>query len=175
MARRVVGVLVVVLIATLVGYAVYLLRPSDDVPEGNTLSPNTRRELGERVIRTLEVDDSAGRVVLAVARRVCAARVFGAEPLRAERVADVEKVYARVNCVEVKADNTAGVRRIVPIAMHFGSKVRVEAPSDGSSYADDVKRIFPSRLRHAAGEDEVTDRNLQREVDQRLRALPPPG
>lgn len=175
MARRWLGVFVVLMVAAVAGYVVYLARPSDNVPEGSLLSPNTRRELSERVVRTLEVDDTAGGVVLQAARRVCAARVFGAEPLRATKVADVEKVYARVNCVEVKADNSVGMRRVVPIAMHFESKVRVEAPRDGSLYTDDVKRIFPSRIRHNAGEDEVTDRNLRAEVEQRLRDLPPPG
>jgi hypothetical protein len=175
MGRRLTGVFVVLVIAAVAGYLVYRWRPSDSVPEGNTLLPNTRRELNERVVRTLEVDDSAGNAVLRVARRVCAARVFGAEPVRVDRAADVEKVYARVHCVEVKPDNSAGTRRVVPIAMQFGSKVRVDAPRDGSLYAADVKRMFPSRLRHAAGRDEDTDRSLEAEVDQRLRDLPPQG
>jgi hypothetical protein len=174
MGRRVWVVLLTVSLAAVAGYFAYAMTRSEATPEGTTLSPLVRRELADRVVRTLELDE-AGKAVLAADRRLCAARVFGTHPLRIDKVADVERVFARVLCVEVKPDNTAGTKTAVPIAMSLGSEPRVEMPRDGTFYDEDVKRIFPSRLRHAAARDDRSVRDLERDVERRLRELPPPG
>jgi hypothetical protein len=175
MGRRVWIPFLALSLAVVAGYLVYDLALEGGTPEGTTLSPVVRRELADRVVRNLELDDGVGKVVLAADRRVCAARVFGTDPLRVEKATDVETVYARVYCIEVKPDNSPGTNVAIPIAMHLGSKVRVERPREGNFYANDVDRIFPSRLRHSAAEDDRSERDLERNVERRLRELPPPG
>ncbi|GIJ44719.1 hypothetical protein Val02_16050 [Virgisporangium aliadipatigenens] len=171
--RRFVGLVVVVLLAIGAGYVANRALIQEPQPATQVMSPLMRRELVDRVVRTLEIDGKAGRVVLPVDRVLCAARVFGIEPATAVKVVDVDVVYARTYCVEVKPDNQAGVTILVPIAMHLGATVRVQRPADGPARQADVENIFPSRLRYAATKDDPVDRVLKEDVERRFTELPP--
>jgi hypothetical protein len=171
--RRFVGLLVVVLLSIGAGYVAHRALIQDPEPATRVMSPLMRRELADRVVRTLEIDGRAGRVVLPVERLLCAARVFGVEPATAVKVVDVDTVYARLYCAEVKSDNRAGAAARVPIAMHLGAAVRVRRPADGPGRDGDIHDIFPSRLRYAAAKDDPVDRDLQVEVERRFGELPP--
>jgi hypothetical protein len=171
--RRFVGLLVVVLLSIGAGYVAHRALIQEPQPATQIMSPLMRRELADRVVRTLEIDSRAGRVVLPVDRVLCAARVFGIEPATAVKVVDVDIVYARTYCAEVKPDNRVGVTTLVPIAMHLGASVLVERPADGPARQSDVNDIFPSRLRYAATKDDPVDRDLQEDVERRFSELPP--
>jgi len=173
--RRFVGLLVVVLLSIGAGYVAHRVLIQEPEPATQLMPPLMRRELAERVVRTLEVDARAGRVVLPVDRLLCAARVFGVEPATAVKVVDVRIVYARLYCAEVKPDHKVGASARVPIAMHLGSEVRVERPVDGPGRQGDIEDIFPSRLRYAAVKDDPVDRDLQADVERRFMELPPPN
>jgi hypothetical protein len=171
--RRFVGLLVVVLLSIGAGYVAHHALIQKPEPATAMMPTLMRRELADRVVRTLEIDAAAGRVVLPAGRLLCAARVFGIDPATAVKVVDVRTVYARTYCAEVKPDNRAGTSVRVPIAMHLGAEVRVERPADGSRRQADIDDIFPSRLRYAAAKDDPVDRDLQEDVERRFNELPP--
>jgi hypothetical protein len=169
MRRWIWAILAVLVLISAGGYAAYRNLPERRPDNGTELSPFMRRELAERVVRVLELDVNASRPLLATSNRlVCAARVFGTEPVLPSKVAEVVTAYARVYCAEVLPDGAAGQGVAVPIAMHFRETPQVERPGDGAAYNRDLNRIFPARLRDVVSRDDPAYRDLRAEVERRL-------
>jgi len=175
LARRILVVLgvVVVLVA---GFLAYRMLPEAGPDDGTQLSPTLRRALGDRVVQVLELDRSARRPVLDTADQiVCAARVFGSEPLAVKSADEVSAAFARILCVQVQPDGTAGERVHAPISVQLRPSVLVRCPRDGAAYADDLDRIFPERLHDVVRRDDPRYGELRDEVERRLLELTTQG
>ncbi|WP_306207237.1 hypothetical protein [Actinoplanes sp. RD1] len=96
----------------------------------------------------------------------CATRVFGVEPAAARTPADVRTAYVWAQCTTIGTGIDSGT--VLPAAVRLGPAPSVDTPQDGS-YAADVERIFPPRLRDLAYGDTRPD--LSAAVAARVAAL----
>jgi hypothetical protein len=88
---------------------------------------------------------------------VCGARVYGYEPAEAPTVDDVVTVYGYHMCALAEPGRSwkSAMKLVAPLVMRFDTKppqLQIAESSDGVSYRDRVKQLFPARYQKSAYE-----------------------
>lgn len=137
------------------------------------------RQLADRVVAILEeasLEEHAehGHYFLDEGGKIlCAAEPFGYEPANAQTVAEVRVVYTHHMCAVAVARLPwpQSVRAAGPITVELTDPPRVILPAEGTSYADEVRKIIPEQYHEVAlSTGGFRDERVTEEFRRRLEA-----
>jgi hypothetical protein len=171
MATRRVWLSVLVLAALGAVVALVVARPWEAGGSEDALRPEVRDALGLRVLDVVENTPEGRAIVTTGSDPVgCAVRALGTAPEAVNDAAQAQTVYAWSICwTVVDGKPTTGVS--TPVAVHFGSPVRVEKPADGGDYTRSLKAMFPPRLHDVAFDNNRWAGELAGKADARARSV----
>jgi hypothetical protein len=110
---------------------------------------------------------------------VCETRVYGYEPADAVTVRDVVTVYGFHMCAMAEPGRAfdSAMKMVAPLVMRFGDgppELQVAESSNGVSYRDRVKQLFPVNYQQAAFQETLEPAQMS-ELRRRFEAIVGPA
>ncbi|HST85318.1 MAG TPA: hypothetical protein VLL08_26495 [Kineosporiaceae bacterium] len=110
---------------------------------------------------------------------VCGTRVYGYEPADAITVEDVVTVYGFHMCALAEAGRSfdSAMKMVAPLVMRFGAgppELEVAESSNGVSYRDRVKQLFPVNYQQSAFQETLVPEGMG-ELRRRFEAIAGPA